>query len=138
MPAISDTRNYFNGKADTQKVLAWNTSCGATDINTYAAPYCNSYIFPDGVTRGFLMSSGELWFLYNNKQQIEACLTACGGDAFDTTRYTVTSTFTGMWSGSFPCFDEMNWGNGGWYSTNHADTWSNCSTRPIGEYTLQK
>ena len=47
-----------------------------------AVGYCNSYVFPDGVTHGYLPSLGELYSAFINRLEIGMALNACGGRLF--------------------------------------------------------
>ena len=62
----------------------------------YAAGYCQAYIFPDGITHGYLPALGELRLAYMFKDKVEEALKACGGDSMDVgADYHWSSTFCG-------------------------------------------
>ena len=67
----------MNGKYNTSKVIEF---CNAHNINNdnYAGPYCNNYVFPDGVTTGYLMAPGQFLLLNSNKTAVNTCLSVIG------------------------------------------------------------
>ena len=67
--ALSD----YDGAGNTANIIKMLPS---TD---YAAGYCNAFTFPDGKTKGFLPSLGQLNLAYQNKEAINAALSKCGG-----------------------------------------------------------
>ena len=81
----------YDGAGNTEKLLIEIPS------TSYAAGYCNAFTFPDGKTKGYLPSLGQLWLAYQNKEAVSAALTACGGTAMS------TSTFSRnyYWSSTF-------------------------------------
>ena len=81
--AIAD----YDGAGNTAKILQMQPSTG------YAAGYCDAFVFPDGKTKGFLPSLGQLNLAYQNKAAVDAALTTCGGTAMTTSHYWA-STFS--------------------------------------------
>ena len=77
----------------------------------YAADYCNSFTFPDGKTKGLLPALGWWQTAYDNKAAIDACLSACGGTAMDTSDYHWTSTFRGTSEDRSLCW-VLKWSDG--------------------------
>lgn len=78
----------------------------------YAAGYCNSFIFPDGKTKGLLPALGWLQTAYDNKSAVDACLAACGATAMDTSNDHWASTFWGAYLGfSSRCW-KLVWSDG--------------------------
>ena len=89
MIAISDSATAvsdYDGAGNTAKILQMQSYTG------YAAGYCDAFIFPNGKTKGFLPSMGQLWLVYNNKADVDAALTACDGTAITKFNYR-SSTF---------------------------------------------
>ena len=80
----------YDGVGNTAKILQVQPSA------TYAAGYCDSFVFPDGKTKGFLPSLGQLRLAFQNKTNIDAALAACGGTAMST-EYYWSSTFRGLY-----------------------------------------
>lgn len=78
----------YAGKDNTDKIIA---QLGAS--NATAADYCKntSGLFPDG-RQGYLGSLGEWQEAYNNKSEIDACMSLIGGTAIATDFYHRTST----------------------------------------------
>lgn len=81
-------RSDYSGKDNTDKIIAQLGASGAP-----AANYCKntSGLFPDG-RQGYLGSLGEWREAYNNKTEVDACMSLIGGDAINTTYYHWTST----------------------------------------------
>ena len=75
----------------------------------YAANYCSTYILPDGNTKGYLPSLGQLNLAYQNKDAIDAALSKCGAAMFED--YYWSSTFAGVNGSGRSCWI-LRW-NGG-------------------------
>ena len=97
-------RADYNGACNTAKILRMRSSIG------YAAGYCNAFTFPDGKTKGFLPSLGQLYLAYQNKDAVDAALNKCGGTAM-TSSYYWSSSFWGIYGGGRRCW-ELFWGDG--------------------------
>ena len=67
--ALSD----YDGAGNTANILRMQPS---TD---YAAGYCDAFVFPDGKTKGFLPSLGQLNLANQNASDVNAALNKCGG-----------------------------------------------------------
>ena len=80
--AIKDYKGIGNSSAIVSKYGA------GTD---YAAGWCNNYTFKNG-KKGYLGSLGEWEEAYNNKAEIDACMSLIGGTAIDTIDYSWTSS----------------------------------------------
>ena len=80
----------YNGASNTEQILTLQPS------TRYAAGWCNSYAFPDGVTKGYLPALGELYLAYQNKAAVDAALAKCGGTAFSKDNFYWSSTFYGV------------------------------------------
>ena len=78
----------YDGAGNTMKIIMVEGS------NVFAAGYCDNFTFPDGKTRGYLPSLGQLAIAYRNKVEITFALRKCGGDAMVTGYY---------WSSTFYC-----------------------------------
>lgn len=61
------------------------------DSTDYAAGWCQNYTFKNG-KKGYLGSCGEWQEAYNNKSEIDACMSLIGGTAIATDYYHWTST----------------------------------------------
>lgn len=90
----------YDGKSNTTKLVRFNIAYN-TNTNSYAAPYCNNYTFPDGITKAYLPSLGQGLEIAKNKSQIDSCLTACGGTLLGVytatyPNYMWTSTYYGV------------------------------------------
>ena len=93
----------YAGKDNTEKIV---TQLGGS--NAAAASYWRntSKLFPDG-RKGYLGSLGEWQEAYNNKSEIDACMSLIGGTAIATNYYHWTSTqysSDGAWV--------LNWSDG--------------------------
>lgn len=80
--AIKDYKGIRNSSAIVSKYGA------GTD---YAAGWCNNYTFKNG-KKGYLGSLGEWEEAYNNKAEIDACLSLIGGAAMNTIDHYWTSS----------------------------------------------
>lgn len=78
----------------------------------YAAGYCNSFTFPDGKTKGLLPALGWLWTVFNKKDAVNACLSACGATSMDTSGSYWSSTFWGMRGGEIRACWVLYWSSG--------------------------
>lgn len=108
MRAISDTtaaKADYNGAENTANILK------AVPSTSYAAGYCNAFIFPDGKTKGFLPSLGQLNLAYQNKSAVNAALSKCGG-ATMTNDYYWSSTFWGINEYNDRCCWILRWSDG--------------------------
>ena len=78
----------YAGKDNTDKIITQLGASGAP-----AANYCKNTngLFPDG-RQGYLGSLGEWQEAYNNKSEIDACMSLIGGTAIATDYYHWTST----------------------------------------------
>ena len=63
----------YNGKQNTDAIVA---QLGSSE--TYAARYCREYTFPHGV-KGYLPALGEWCETYQNKTDVDACMSLIGG-----------------------------------------------------------
>lgn len=70
----SDTAKIdYNGKQNTNAIVS---QLGMSE--TYAARYCKEYTFPHGV-QGYLPALEELYEAYQNKSEVDACMSLIGG-----------------------------------------------------------
>ena len=95
----------YDGVGNTAKILQVQPSA------TYAAGYCDSFVFPDGKTKGYLPSLGQLRLAFQNKTNIDAALSKCGGTAMST-EYYWSSTFWGADCSTQDRCWALNWSNG--------------------------
>ena len=111
MTAISNqtaARADYDGVGNTANILKVQPS------TKYAAGYCNAFIFPDGNTKGFLPSLGQLYLVYQNKEAVSAALRTCGGTAMSINYYYWSSTFYGL-DGDYRICWQLDLGNGNAY-----------------------
>lgn len=90
--ALSD----YDGAGNTAKMLL------AQSGTDYAAGYCSNFTFPDGKTKGYLPSLGQLNVVYKNKAPVNAALKACGA-SFSMSNYNWSSTLRG-YSGGYTSY----------------------------------
>ena len=76
----------YLGSGNTDKII---TQLGSG--NAPAADYCRGVTFKHG-KKGYLGSLGEWQEAYNNKAEIDACMSLIGGTAINTSYYHWTST----------------------------------------------
>ena len=96
----------YNGAGNTAKILKLEPS------TSYAAGYCNAFTFPDGKTKGYLPSLGQLHLAYKNKAAVNAAFTACGATEMTPNNYGYywSSTFWGIEdSNGYRCFWHHAW-----------------------------
>lgn len=97
----------YNGKQNTNAIVS---QLGMSE--TYAARYCKEYTFPHGV-QGYLPTLGELYEVYQNKSEVDACMSLIDGK---------------------PLLDSSIFNSRKWSSTQYDDStawnldWSDCST----------
>ena len=101
LPTVSDATKDFNGYNNTQNIIRFNIAKGS-NTTTYAAPYCKSYVFPDGSKDGYIPAYGELATIMNNRTNINACMTVCGGNQLPSNNIW-SSTYFGIVSSSYGC-----------------------------------
>ncbi len=70
---LNRAKTDYNGKDNTDSIIA---QLGESE--TYAARYCKEYVFPHGV-KGYLPALGELYKAYQNKSEVDACMSLIGG-----------------------------------------------------------
>lgn len=128
MTAIKDetaAKADYDGAGNTANILK------AVSNTSYVASYCSNFIFPNGRTKGFLPSLGQLNLAYQNKAAVNAALTACGGSAMSTSDSYWSSTFWGYnYNDSRFCWG-LRWSDGGVYE---AYVLHGHYARPFGDY----
>ena len=100
--ALSD----YNGTENTANMLLAQPSID------YVAGHCNAFTFPNGKTKGYLPSFGQLNLAYKNKSAIDAALRKCGGAAMRESWYW-SSTFWGVSSSFYRYCWTLRWSDGG-------------------------
>lgn len=129
MKAISNqtaAKADYNGSGNTANIMKLQSS------TSYAAGYCNAFTFPDGSTKGFLPSLGQLWLAYQNKTAVDAALTACGGIAMGTSNGYWSSTFSHTYSATeYRFFWYLNWSDG---AVNDSYVANDIYVRPFAAY----
>lgn len=98
-PVIARTTDYRGAQNSSAIVAQYG------DTSDYAAGWCQSFLFKNG-ERGYLGSCSEWQEAYNNKAEIDTCMSLIGGTAIATEYYwTSTQCNSGSsWS--------MNWNRG--------------------------
>ena len=97
----ADLKNYMTAYKEEQAKLDMKSAKNTANImklqsgTDYSAGYCNSFIFPDGKTKGVLPALGWWQTAYDNKEAVDACLAACGATAM-LKEYYWSSTFWGV------------------------------------------
>lgn len=106
--AATAKKDYL-GSGNTDKIIAQLGSGNAP-----AADYCRGVTFKHG-KKGYLGSLGEWQEAYNNKAEIDACMSLIGGTAINTSVYHWTSTQSSSgtswvlsWSGGGVSSDRKN------------------------------
>lgn len=117
--ALSD----HNGAWNTANILKMQPSA------TYAAGWCNAFVFPDGKTKGYLPSLGQLYLAYQNKAAVDAALIKCGGAVMTENHYW-SSTFWGASSNRRYCW-LLNWSDG---YVGHYFSYRSNHVRPFADF----
>ena len=97
----------MQGKTKTNAVIARNASY-ATDTSQIWG-YCNTYSFPNG-RKGYVPACGELWIAYQNKVEINNCLTTLGKTAISSK--IISSTYNGSDSANWEHMWTVNFSDG--------------------------
>lgn len=71
--STKEAKADYSGARNTENILKVEPS------NVCAAAYCDEFVFPDGKTKGYLPSFGQLYIACQNKTVIDAALNKCGG-----------------------------------------------------------
>ena len=95
----------FDGAGNTTNILKVQPNTG------YAAGYCNAFVFPDGKTKGFLPSYGQIYLAFKNKAAVDAALSACGGTAMKEGVFNYWSSTFYKYSNCRAC-SAIFWGHG--------------------------
>lgn len=127
MTAIPDEASAIKDMKSTANTLNIKKLVSSTD---YAAGYCNAKTFPDGKTKGVLPAYGWWRIAYDNKDSVDACLSACNGTPMDTSLYYWSSTFWGLFNNRSDCW-AISWADPSPYSI-QADVYF--YVRPFAEY----
>ena len=117
-------KNY-DGAGNTEKMLKAQPS---TD---YAAGYCNAFTFPDGKTKGYLPSLGQLYLACRNKGEVNAALSKCGGTTMSTNYNYWSSTFWGKNQYDYRSCWVLGWNDSGIYNVRLIDV--EC-VRPFADF----
>lgn len=145
MEAISDSNlaiQDFNGKSNTN-ILKENDNDPTDD---YYILYYIPFIFPDGVTKGYIPALGELYFLYQKKTEISEALSACGGEEWDGTVNGMPSSYGYDFYSSTRCHStvsdydgylwKLNWNTGDLGYTKLSGNTEPRNVRAISEYNI--
>lgn len=84
-PVMARTTDYRGAQNSSAIVAQYG------DTSDYAAGWCQSFLFKNG-ERGYLGSCSEWQEAYNNKDEIDTCMSLIGGTAIATDNYYWTST----------------------------------------------
>ena len=125
--AISDetlAKADYDGAGNTAKILK------AQPNTNYAAGYCDSFVFPDGKTKGYLPSLGQLHIACLNKKAVNAALGACGGTVMREDFYW-SSTLWGVSCDGYHYCWELHWRDSNVYYHNLTE---NASVRPFADF----
>lgn len=134
MTAITDenaAKLDYNGKSNTDKIVQFNISEGTNNTN-YAAPYCKAFTFPNGDGNAYLPASGQIWIIYQNKTDINNCLTACNGTTLAS--YVNTSTYSGQDQLPYRYVWQIRLSTGVFARTNGTGLTTVQEVRPISDY----
>ena len=114
----------YNGVYNTQQIMKLQPSSG------YAAGWCDAYIFPDGVTKGYLPAMGEIDIIMQNLSNINTALSKCGGESIQKD-YHLSSTYYGLY-GSYHMFWSVDLYNQYYFGVQNLGTKG--KVRPLGVF----
>ena len=125
---ITEAKADYDGAGNTERIIMVEAS------SAFAAGYCDDFIFPDGKTRGYLPSFGQLNIAYRNKIAIAFALRKCGGDAMVTGPYWSSTfhrviSYYGINLKARTCWT-VNWC--GYSGHPHVD--NDCQVRPFADF----
>ena len=125
----SSAQTDYNGNANTIAIVA---QLGIPSRNQmYAAYYCSLYSFKNGV-KGYLGSAGEWYQAYQNKSEIDACMSLIGGDAL----YDPSNSYV-QWSSTQYSSNNawaIEWGNGHLTYYSKLSNYSEIRIRPFSAF----
>lgn len=124
---IAVTENDIDNITDTGLMLLASTS-----NEQYAANYCRQYSFKNGA-EGYLGALGEWYQAYQNKSEIDACMSLIGGDPlydsgisnywkWSSTQYSATDAWV------------LDWDDGYINTSTKADSLNNDCARPFSAF----
>ena len=131
----ADLKNYMTAYKEEQAKLDMKSAKNTANImklqsgTDYSAGYCNSFIFPDGKTKGVLPALGWWQTAYDNKEAVDACLAACGATAM-LKEYYWSSTFWGVNTYGSACWS-LTWSYKG---VSGSSLTRSLQVRPFAEY----
>lgn len=105
MEAISDSNlaiQDFNGRSNTN-ILKENAEEPSSNILGNIP-----FVFPDGVTNGYIPALGELYFLYQKKTEISSALAVCNGEEWGNTGDGLGDAFGYDFWSSTRCHNTVN------------------------------
>lgn len=122
----STAKKDYSGKQNTDAIVS---QLGTSD--TYAARYCKEYTFPHGV-QGYQPALGELYEAYQNKSEVDACMSLIGGEPL----YNSSIHSHGNWSSTqrnsiYAWFLKWDDGDINYYTKNNLN---NNSARPFAAF----
>lgn len=123
----STAKKDYSGKQNTDAIVS---QLGTSD--TYAARYCKEYTFPHGV-QGYQPALGELYEAYQNKSEVDACMSLIGGKPL----YDGSISNYRKWSSTQ--YDSyyawyLVWNDGNIYYTNKDPSTINVCARPFAAF----
>lgn len=120
-----NAKTDYNGLSNTDKIIE---VYGSTD--EYAAGACKNYTFKNK-NKGYLPSLGEWWAAYQNKSEINTCMSKIGGTAISNNYYWNSSN--SLNTSSDVSFWSLNWNQG-----TVGDNYANYSyqVRPFTSFSL--
>ena len=101
---MTSVQDYTALNSDMKSTENTNNILKVVNNTSYAAGFCNSYIFPDGKTKGVIPAYGWLRVANNYLQDINNCLYACGARIFYDDEYYWSSTFSHVYQNTYRYF----------------------------------
>lgn len=83
----ASAKTDYNGALNTANILKIQSG------TNYAAGYCANFTFPDGMTKGCLPAFGQMCTIAKYDEDVQSCLSVCGGTEMMYPQYYWTSTY---------------------------------------------
>jgi len=128
--ASASLKNNYNGKIRSDKWVNFNKAY-STYSDSYSAPFCNTFIFPNGSKGAYLPSVGQVNLIYLNKTAINAALTLLSNKTIDW-EWTNTSVYYGAHTQGGKAVVMFNMNNGS-LADGHLG-WGQGAVIPIADY----
>ena len=101
---MTSVQDYTELNSDMKSTENTNNILKHVNNTSYAAGFCNSYIFPDGKTKGVIPAYGWLRIANDYLEDINNCLDVCRSRRFYNNEYYWSSTFSHAYKNTYRYF----------------------------------